>query len=385
MSDGAPTPRYDEAYAIAFWIATEARVKERLGLSVQPVEAEGARRIAALAEVPAHHDNGDAHEITVLMNAMEAAWGIVANVSGSDWTLQSEDWQGAAARWRDEHWHTALDRNGYPDRVDTERRTPLPVEGEALFEGKDAKWWADLCMNWLDRCQSAWRERDGASQRANALEAEVAALRTASPREPDGWISSHDAKNYLGHTESWCDVRIFKSPTDSPAAAVVPICIGAAAPQSAPLLRSAVRPEVTGISEGERALRDLVTHVWLHSGYPRCGYKHMSTPEKRLFDSIVGPPDGEMADYAPPAAPSLETDTPPVEPHSPRPPCDHVCLKEADHEGPHFYGFKVGPHSPSRMAAALADFKRRVYWWSTMAVSIQATAESALADTREDT
>ena len=34
--------------------------------------------------------------------AMEAAWGIIANVSGGDWSKQSKEWQDAAARWRDE-------------------------------------------------------------------------------------------------------------------------------------------------------------------------------------------------------------------------------------------------------------------------------------------
>ena len=25
--------------------------------------------------------------------------------------------------------------------------------------------------------------------------------------------------------------------------------------------------------------------------------------------------------------------------------CDHVCLKRADHDGPHFHGYLLGPHS----------------------------------------
>lgn len=33
-------------------------------------------------------------------DAVEGAWGLIANVSGGDWTKQSEEWQAAAKRWR---------------------------------------------------------------------------------------------------------------------------------------------------------------------------------------------------------------------------------------------------------------------------------------------
>lgn len=36
-------------------------------------------------------------------DAIEAAWGIIANVSGGDWHRQPREWQEAAARWRDAH------------------------------------------------------------------------------------------------------------------------------------------------------------------------------------------------------------------------------------------------------------------------------------------
>lgn len=51
-----------------------------------------------------------------LMRALELAWGIIANAGGGDWTRESPEWQAAAARWRDEEWHPALDRHGYPPR-----------------------------------------------------------------------------------------------------------------------------------------------------------------------------------------------------------------------------------------------------------------------------
>lgn len=38
----------------------------------------------------------------------EMLWVVLANVSGGDWTLQSAEWQEAAARWRDNYF-AALD------------------------------------------------------------------------------------------------------------------------------------------------------------------------------------------------------------------------------------------------------------------------------------
>jgi len=34
-------------------------------------------------------------------DAAEMLWIVLANVSGGDWTQQSQDWQDAAAKWRD--------------------------------------------------------------------------------------------------------------------------------------------------------------------------------------------------------------------------------------------------------------------------------------------
>ncbi len=39
---------------------------------------------------------------------IEAAWGIIANAGGGDWSKESEDWQWAAKAWRD-RYHAMLD------------------------------------------------------------------------------------------------------------------------------------------------------------------------------------------------------------------------------------------------------------------------------------
>jgi hypothetical protein len=49
-----------------------------------------------------------AAEVERLMDGMEAAWGVIANVSSGRWDRQSPEWRDAAHRWRDEHWHRAL-------------------------------------------------------------------------------------------------------------------------------------------------------------------------------------------------------------------------------------------------------------------------------------
>lgn len=52
--------------------------------------------------------SGALSQATAASEACEIAWGIIANAGGGDWTLESEEWQKAAARWRDEHWHPLL-------------------------------------------------------------------------------------------------------------------------------------------------------------------------------------------------------------------------------------------------------------------------------------
>lgn len=47
-----------------------------------------------------------------LFNALELAWGLIANASGGDWTKESREWQDAAARWRDEQFYVLIRRFG---------------------------------------------------------------------------------------------------------------------------------------------------------------------------------------------------------------------------------------------------------------------------------
>lgn len=46
---------------------------------------------------------------------MEAAWGLIANAHGGDWSQATPEWREAAERWRDECWHPFLDRRADRD------------------------------------------------------------------------------------------------------------------------------------------------------------------------------------------------------------------------------------------------------------------------------
>jgi len=41
-------------------------------------------------------------------DCIETAWGIIANVSGGDWTRQKPQWQEAVVRWRDNDFHPIM-------------------------------------------------------------------------------------------------------------------------------------------------------------------------------------------------------------------------------------------------------------------------------------
>lgn len=43
-----------------------------------------------------------------LLDLAEAAWGVIANVSGGDWSRQKDEWVEAAQRWR-ARYHAALE------------------------------------------------------------------------------------------------------------------------------------------------------------------------------------------------------------------------------------------------------------------------------------
>ena len=55
--------------------------------------------------------------VSMAHDLVEYAWGIIANASGSNWTLETEDWQKAAAKWRDQY-HEYLGMFNRSERVE---------------------------------------------------------------------------------------------------------------------------------------------------------------------------------------------------------------------------------------------------------------------------
>lgn len=60
--------------------------------------------VSRLQNAAAAHDEREKQ----MLDALEMAWGVIANAGGGDWETQSVEWQEVAARWRDEHWHKIL-------------------------------------------------------------------------------------------------------------------------------------------------------------------------------------------------------------------------------------------------------------------------------------
>jgi len=59
------------------------------------------------------------------LDALELAWGLIANAYGGNWNEALYDWRQAAQRWRDEQWHPILHdatqgQSDAPERVSEE-------------------------------------------------------------------------------------------------------------------------------------------------------------------------------------------------------------------------------------------------------------------------
>lgn len=63
------------------------------------VESDGVTHLA----VPSYEYWGSesAAQLQRDLDALEEAWGVIANAGGGNWKTESADWQVAAARWRD--------------------------------------------------------------------------------------------------------------------------------------------------------------------------------------------------------------------------------------------------------------------------------------------
>lgn len=53
------------------------------------------------------------------IDALDQAWGIIANASEGEWSRQTPEWVAAAEEWRDRVWHPALSAyvDAHPEKV----------------------------------------------------------------------------------------------------------------------------------------------------------------------------------------------------------------------------------------------------------------------------
>lgn len=82
-----------------------ARIR-RLEAEVERLRAENAELFGQTALERRRTDNEKARA-EKLKDAGEMLWVVVANVSGGNWKLQSQEWQDAAAKWRDNYFAIA--------------------------------------------------------------------------------------------------------------------------------------------------------------------------------------------------------------------------------------------------------------------------------------
>jgi hypothetical protein len=112
-----------------------AREGERAAQVDRKAWEDEAKAHAATLKLAAEENGRLRAEVARLMDGMEAAWGVIANAGRGDWTLEHPEWQKAAARWRDEHWHPALKRtSGTAEWLESVK---AEVRAKALLEGAD--------------------------------------------------------------------------------------------------------------------------------------------------------------------------------------------------------------------------------------------------------
>jgi hypothetical protein len=67
--------------------------------------------------------------------------------------------------------------------------------------------------------------------------------------------------------------------------------------------------------------------------------------------------------------------------------CGHECLSQPDHDGPHFYGYRLGPHSYEGLLARVDELERALLAiasipdngrWAAHALTPQEVAQDAI-------
>jgi hypothetical protein len=90
--------------------------------------------------------------------ALEIAWGIIANAYGGNWDLATEEWREAAIRWRDEHWHPRLPTSEPSAEPATGRdRSQDVTEQELASAGGEPRYTLDEVAEALCEAEAIYR------------------------------------------------------------------------------------------------------------------------------------------------------------------------------------------------------------------------------------
>jgi hypothetical protein len=101
MQQGKQQPQHQLADGPAFWNITH---------DFKPGELESDLSKMFFNQALDLHKENEAlkQRIKRMDDCIETAWGIIANVSGGDWTRQKPHWQEAVVRWRDNDFHPIM-------------------------------------------------------------------------------------------------------------------------------------------------------------------------------------------------------------------------------------------------------------------------------------
>jgi hypothetical protein len=142
MTDRASTERLLAADPTEEWVADEWAHRSS---ESDRASAEGLRVLQQIRDAANGTDLSDP-TISAIFDIASAAlrdedimeaWGIIANVGGGDWTTQTQEWQDAAARWRDRVIAQLSARLSTPRTETSETADTIRIGSKTYLAGSD--------------------------------------------------------------------------------------------------------------------------------------------------------------------------------------------------------------------------------------------------------